>query len=145
MTVSTPFSTIPDTIFGRFLDRITNNGDGGGAITTIEPNGDIDEPPTGLFASISILEGRRTQAEFAGSSPRSRTTGVFNVELYDDLNRGTKRLTTLAERVRVAFDRWRSSNGIQFRTCVLAGGSSGQRTGGRWQIVVQCEFYADDI
>lgn len=143
MTITTPFSTIPNDIVARLNTQITLGGDGGAAILTVWANAAYTEPQSGRWISAVIREGSRTLVQFG--SPRSRTLGILFVECRDDWEHGTKNLTDLAERVRAAFDRWQSSNGVQFRAPYLQGGSSGDRVGGWWRLTVACPFYADDV
>lgn len=143
MTITTPFTTLWNTIRVRLNSQITTGGDGGSAVTTQWPNADFTEPSSGRWISVTLREGGRDAAQISAQSNRSRTTGVLFVECFDDLGNGTANLGSLAERIRVAFDRW-STSGIQFRTCYLPSGSGGDRQGKWWRILVACPFYADD-
>jgi sirohydrochlorin ferrochelatase len=145
MTLTAPFNAIADTIFARLDARITTGGDGGAAVHTVWPNSKDKEPSSGLWIRPVLRDGQRQQAEIGGGV-RSRTVGVLFVEISTNAEGGTKTLTDLAERVRAAFDRWSSTSptGIQFRTCSLRDGVSGERHGNWWRIVVVAPFYADD-
>ncbi len=144
MTITTPFVTLWNTIQARIEAQLVAGGDGGSAVVVRYPNAVQDEPSSGLWIAPTLREGGREPAQISsGASHRSRTSGVLFVECHNVLGVGTADLRALAERVRVAFDRW-SSSGIQFRPCYLSNGSGGDRVGKWWRITVACPFYADD-
>ena len=142
MTLTLPFKSISTAILGRLLLQVTEGGDGGADVLTQWPTADFSEPASGLWIAPTIREGDRVQVDI-GSAYRSRTVGVLFVECFALAGTGTKDLELLAERVRVAFDRYATS-GLQFRTCSLVNGSSGDRVGKWWRLTVQAPFYADD-
>lgn len=144
MVVTDPFVDIPAAIRARWNAQIETGGDGGGAITTRYPNDNRALPAGGLWARLTIREGEREQVDVGAATKRSRTPGVLFVELFDDTKEGTAAVEALSKRVRVAFERL-TTGGVTFRTPFLSGGSSGERLGDRFRVMVACPFYADDF
>lgn len=144
MTVAV-FTTTADAIRSRFSALIELGGDGGAPVATLYPNDNRVEPDTGPWARVTIREGERVQADLGATTIRSRTVGVLFVELYDEIAIGTRALTDLAGRVATAFQRVTAS-GVTYKTPTLrAGGSTGERVGKWWRLLVAIPFYRDDF
>lgn len=150
------WTAVADAIRGRFKTLLETGGDGGAALFTVYPNSGRVEPDTGPWANVAIRETTRDQATIGAPVNRSRTFGTLFVDLFTDAasdssgNPGTKALTDIAERVRVAFQRVTltvsAAVTVTFRTPQLgAGGSTGSRQGKWWRIQVACPFYSDDV
>lgn len=134
------FTALGDKIRSRFSTRIEFGGDGGAPIPTRYPNDNRDEPDTGTWARVTIREGEREQADIGAALVRSRTVGVLFVELFGDVNAGTKALSDLAGRVGSAFQRTDVA-GVAFKTPTF---NSGERSGTWWRVLVKIPFYFDD-
>ena len=102
----------------------------------------FDNPDNKLWCRLTINFGDSSQKSFGNTGNRRfRNIGVVTAQLFGPLGVGDKTISETAVAIKAAF-RGVSDSSVVYRTPSI---KRIGRVGSKWQINVNCPFYADDI
>jgi len=144
------WQTLEREIIDYLHAQLTQGGDGGTPIVTLDPNGryldenleETTQPQSGTWIAYYIRHVSAKQVSTPCPTIRERRSGILMVLCHIGADKGEKRLLTLADRVADAFrgKKLSTTELVRFRTPQLG---DRRREGAWWRLNVNCEFYSD--
>jgi hypothetical protein len=136
------YETLANAIRSRFKTLVgdTQTDENTDALTVQYDNDPTSPPDDATWVKFTIRWGERRQADIS-ASPRYRVVGIAYAQILSPIQKGDKFALQLAGVIEAGF-RSVTAGGVTWRTPSV---KRQGRQGDKYQINVECPFYADEV